>query len=839
MKRGLRAILAAERDKHFKGFKRKYPRFVKDNKVIFPVEDSLLAKYPGLLCSSTHMIKARPPFRGLDNGVEGSVMTDLIMVTDFVDNFGNLFEMPAFTPDILYDAFETENDLLVKLSSTLVKKHISYLSNLCLTNGDTKGELLGPNLLLKIIHTSRKCINLDSLFPLLYPHLLSALITCPAWDDYFQENAGLELGDSTHSAMRKFGQGVRWELCSTRDKLELIRFLIDCLWEDREIHDELAVRLERKKEAEREKLGCVRQKAGMGKGKGRGRGNYRQEVKELTCKIKECEKEISGIKLGESYLGMDAEWNEYYLFNFDLKNIWIKSPEVALRRSSKPKPTPAAKIARSLSHGQLIISACNETLTVSSIVEPCLPLTPSPTKRHSKAMLSYRWYTYPTASLSTLHKSMNSKGIRESALSERLAAVYQIFNASSNSEGKSQVEVGRKLHFGGEIKIQNENEAETENKEHENVTVSITQRESELESTSGDSEVRSGGSENYENGNAVENEGRNEPENMEVEEEQQEQKEEEEKSEIMEVEYEYLKQETKDITITTITAKLTELTEKLTPYLPTELQLPPLPSDLTLEALRDHLLSLSEISISPLQHIQPQPDPDTPTDLLSQPPPSKFLKSSLRIWTGTGELHALWKNYLNSLPIENFSELLTLPLLFLCIYIFEQLIDRFIAKKRQALARLMELSCPYMDSMSSNGNRTRNGNRNSDRNRNTHNVPIVIPKRRSSRIAQRVREHPKVVEPAQACRICEDYGDVIKCSGCLKYAHIDCLPRDRRRKISVAWVLHLQGIDEDEGEGYRLGDSGVVVSWRCERCEEIPIRPCRERRRLRRYGEAL
>jgi hypothetical protein len=111
----------SEKDKQLREFRENNPRLVAEDKIMYPIEDSLFEKYPLVLADKDHSRPKPPPKVEF---IPPQFLGDILKISHFFQKFDELIDGPEFSKEELYVCMMYEADDRLELIHDL---HIALL----------------------------------------------------------------------------------------------------------------------------------------------------------------------------------------------------------------------------------------------------------------------------------------------------------------------------------------------------------------------------------------------------------------------------------------------------------------------------------------------------------------------------------------------------------------------------------------------------------------------------------------------------------------------------------------------------------------------------------------
>jgi hypothetical protein len=388
VKRQLAKLSTSQKSKAVKKFAKKHPQFVKLSKIHYPIDDNLIYLDPLL----HQVILAEPKPQPTELGIPAHLLGELLFITDFIWTFKDVVAVSPFTVNQLYNELNTrqESPLLRELLMGLVKVIIES----CLSK-ETETQLVEDSHLALLSKLSDH-FDIFKIVPCCYLTLLGELLRSPMWKVYSEDSKEL-LHLSKHKLSAAPIEDYYYSHYSYEEKLALLVFATHCLCDTKALHEELTSRLEERHRFAKQRQeikGDIRNIENKAKDKS---GTTTRKSQMATDKISRLEEKLaketeamSEVTVRTASLGLDREYHEYFLFNFDRSKLYVRLP------------------------------------------------APLDSVRKQKDETGY-WYAYTTMDeVERVIKSLCGKGIREAKLHEGLIAALPKFRFAEEAADESR-----------------------------------------------------------------------------------------------------------------------------------------------------------------------------------------------------------------------------------------------------------------------------------------------------------------------------------------------------------------------------------------------------------------
>lgn len=370
LKDTLSKLSSNQKDHAVRRFAKKHPQYMRQGRILYPIEDTLLALDPAL-----HQVPPPAPLpRPHPSHISPIILGDLLYICDFCATFGQVLSLAPFTPEQLHQA------LTARTHSVLLKEVLMSLLDLVfchLLARETVFEAFSADSSFsKVIFAMKEYGSVRDCLPYAYMLLLTDVLKSPCWRELVEDSAL----DHLTQKMQDFPlEDCFYTDYNFREKVEVLLFLINCSYDCKEIHEELTRRLEMKALKQKEKheiqadLKALEAKKSEAKPNSRALLSILDQTTTLQTQLRTLAQESADLNVRTGPIGLDRDHNEYYVFKFDQRNVYVK-----------------------------------------------LPL-PQDVKRLKEPCESGYWYLHSSRqSLSQLHDALCSKGLRESKLLEGL-----------------------------------------------------------------------------------------------------------------------------------------------------------------------------------------------------------------------------------------------------------------------------------------------------------------------------------------------------------------------------------------------------------------------------------
>ena len=324
LKESANALNNFEKDKVVMKFAKKFPQFVKQGKINYPIEDMLLISDPEF-----HQTTCLPLPEAKPSPYPQESFLDIISITAFVHTFSQCIGVSPFTLDTLYIELSKPEDshLIKEIVMALTKELIIQI----LSKENLDEQLSGQNRFLYSASKLSSIFNIFDYLPYSWLTLFSEIMTSNAYKDYTEDS----LMESITSKLEEYPIETEFFRYSVEEKVSCITFLISCFCDTKVFHEALSERIEKKTELSREKAAIkvsikeLEQKlAAEPKAPAPTRKTLSSsdKIQKLQNKIQDLSSKIEDIQVRISPIGLDRFHNEYYVFKFDLTKLYLLRP---------------------------------------------------------------------------------------------------------------------------------------------------------------------------------------------------------------------------------------------------------------------------------------------------------------------------------------------------------------------------------------------------------------------------------------------------------------------------------------------------------------------------------
>jgi len=321
LKDTLSKLSSNQKDHAVRRFAKKHPQYMRQGRILYPIEDTLLALDPALHQVPPPAVLPRPH----PSHISPTVLGDLLYICDFCTTFRQVLRLTPFTPEQLHQA------LTARTHSTLLKEVLMSLLDLVfghLLARETVFEAFSAeSAFSRVIFAMKEYASVRDCLPYAYMLLLTDVLKSPCWRELVEDSA------LDHLTQRV--QDFPLEDCfytdySFGEKVEVLTFLINCSYDCKEIHEELTRRLETKSLKQKEKheiqadLKALEAKKTEAKPNSRALQSLLDQTAALHTQLYTLAQENADLNVRTGPIGLDRDHNEYYVFKFDLRNVYVK-----------------------------------------------------------------------------------------------------------------------------------------------------------------------------------------------------------------------------------------------------------------------------------------------------------------------------------------------------------------------------------------------------------------------------------------------------------------------------------------------------------------------------------
>lgn len=315
-----------QKNKAVKKFAKKHPHFVKQDKILYPIDDLLLYQDPLL-----HHVTLTPP-RPMPRkySIPPHLLGDLLYITDFIWTFREIFQLAPFTLDKLY------SDLCKHEETNLLREILMSLARIILENSlnrEAEAQLM-PDSHLTLLCKLFELYDINNIVPVCYLTLLGELLRSPLLKIYAEDSKEL-----AHLAKHKLAmtsiEDLYYAHCSYEEKVALLVFATHCLFDTKVLHEELANRLEERQRLAKQRQDIKAEIRGIEtKAKAKEKnGTFTRlsqtsndKIAKLQEKLRKETEALNEVTVRTQSLGLDKDYYEYFLFNFDRSRLFVRLP---------------------------------------------------------------------------------------------------------------------------------------------------------------------------------------------------------------------------------------------------------------------------------------------------------------------------------------------------------------------------------------------------------------------------------------------------------------------------------------------------------------------------------
>jgi Williams-Beuren syndrome DDT (WSD), D-TOX E motif/PHD-finger len=324
IKEVLSGLSTFERDKVVEKFGKKYPQFVRQTKIAYPIEDSLLA-----LDSEFHQVTLLAIPAPIPWNYPQDCFLDILAITNFVYCFSSHIRVSGFSIDVLYTELnkDTESHLIKEIVMALSKELILHI----LSKENLDEQLSGQNKFLYSSYKLSSIFNIIDYLPYSWLTLLFEIMTSNTFKDHTEETPI----EHILQKIEEFPIENYFFKYSLSEKISCITFLISCFCDTKVFHEVLSDRIDRRAELSKEKTLIKTQIKELEQKQSsdiktinvtRKSTSISDKIIKLQHKVSDLSCKIDDIQVRISPIGTDRYYNEYYLFKFDLSKIFVLKP---------------------------------------------------------------------------------------------------------------------------------------------------------------------------------------------------------------------------------------------------------------------------------------------------------------------------------------------------------------------------------------------------------------------------------------------------------------------------------------------------------------------------------
>ena len=359
IKETLQTLSSFEKDKVVMKFGKKYPQFVKQGKINYPIEDVLLMSDPEF-----HQVTIYPLPVPIISPFPQESFLDLISITTFAYTFAQHIGISPFPLDLLYtDLSQNEESHLIKeLIMALTKELVLQI----LSKENMDEQLSGYSRYLYSASKLSSIFNILDYLPYSWLTMFSEIMTSNAFKDYTEDT----FIEGIVSKVEENPIETEFFKYSLNEKVACISFLISCYCDTKVFHEALSERIDKKTALSREKalikvqIKEIEQKQAADtknpQTTSRKLASFSEKIQKLQLKIQDLSQKIDDIQVRINPLGLDRFYNEYYFFKFDPSKLYMLKPLEntwyyfdlngieALQASLNPKGSRESKLLENL-----------------------------------------------------------------------------------------------------------------------------------------------------------------------------------------------------------------------------------------------------------------------------------------------------------------------------------------------------------------------------------------------------------------------------------------------------------------------------------------------------------
>ena len=324
IKEALSGLANFEKDKIIEKFGKKYPQFVKQGKISYPIEDSLLQLDPEFHQATLVALPSPIPCEYPQDS-----FLEILSITNFVYTFSSHISLSPFTISTLYSEITKPNDspLLKEIIMTLTKELIVFI----LAKENLDEQLSGQNKFLYSASKLNSVFNIIDYMPYSWLTLISEIMISTAFRDYSEETPI----ENILQKMEDFPIENFFFQYSLAEKVSCITFLISCFCDTKIFHEALSERIDKRADFSREKtliktqIKELEQKQALDIKAAtvtRKSTSITDKIIKLQNKVSDLSTKIDNIQVRITPVGLDRDYNEYYIFKFDLSRLYMLKP---------------------------------------------------------------------------------------------------------------------------------------------------------------------------------------------------------------------------------------------------------------------------------------------------------------------------------------------------------------------------------------------------------------------------------------------------------------------------------------------------------------------------------
>ena len=242
VKEALLGLASFEKDKVIEKFGKKYPQFVRQGKIAYPIEDTLLQ-----LDQEFHQVTLVPlPLPKPCTYPQDSFL-EILSITNFIYTFSLHISVSPFPIDILYQELTktTESNLLKEIIMALTKELIVYI----LGKENLDEQLSEQNKFLYSASKLNSVFSITDYLPYSWLTLLLEIMTSNAFKEYTEETPVEDILQKQED----FPIETSFFNYPISEKVSCITFLISCFCDTKIFHEALSERIEHRAGLSKEK----------------------------------------------------------------------------------------------------------------------------------------------------------------------------------------------------------------------------------------------------------------------------------------------------------------------------------------------------------------------------------------------------------------------------------------------------------------------------------------------------------------------------------------------------------------------------------------------------------
>ncbi|OMJ77586.1 hypothetical protein SteCoe_22794 [Stentor coeruleus] len=313
-----------EKDKIVMKFAKKFPQFVKQGKINYPIEDRLLELDPEF-----HQVVLGKLPKPMPCNYPQDVFLEIVSITLFAYTFSSHIGITPFSIDKLYSELEKDNEsvLIKEIVMSLIKELIVYI----LSKENLDEQFSGQNKFLYSAYKLSNVFNIIDYLPYSWLTLFSEVMTSNTFKDYIEDTAA----ESIISKFEEFPLESNFFKYNLSEKVSCITFLISCFCDTKVFHEALSERIEQRTELSREKAMIKVQIKELEQKQAaevkaatttRKSTSLADRIAKFQNKVHDLSHKIEDIQVRVTPIGLDRDYNEYYIFKFELSKIYMLKP---------------------------------------------------------------------------------------------------------------------------------------------------------------------------------------------------------------------------------------------------------------------------------------------------------------------------------------------------------------------------------------------------------------------------------------------------------------------------------------------------------------------------------